>query len=94
MVSLRINVTEDLRGVLGRYLSRVTVNTILQKVFAEEGLDPNLLTRQQLERIYQNSLFSSLSYFCDPAKLTDIMLDLANLLEQIPDRSGSDRGRR
>jgi len=74
-----------LRAVLSRYLSAITVETILSGVYDDENLDPSKMTRQDLERIFQSSLFLSVRTFCVSNRLADAMIDLAELLERLPD---------
>jgi len=75
---------QELRNVLARYLSPITVDAVLKRVYNDEQMNPKTLTARDLERIYQNSLFLSVRMFCVPEKLTDAMIDLAGLLERIP----------
>jgi len=75
---------QSLRSVLGRHLSQINVDAILRKVYQSEQIEPQRMTAADLERIFQNSLFNSIRMFCDPRKLTTVMLDLADLLEDIP----------
>lgn len=75
---------QSLRSVLERHLSRINVDAILRKVYQSEQIEPERMTAADLERIFQNSLFNSIRMFCEPRKLTTVMLDLADLLEDIP----------
>ena len=75
---------QTLRSVLERHLSRINVDAILRKVYAAEDIQPQSMTSADLERIFQNSLFTAVRMFCDPRKLPSVMLDLADLLEEIP----------
>lgn len=75
---------QSLRSVLERHLSRINVDAILRKVYQSEKIEPQHMTAADLERIFQNSLFNSIRMFCEPRKLTTVMLDLADLLEDIP----------
>lgn len=81
-----------LRSVLSRHLSQLNVDAILRKVYQDEALNPQTLTPADLEQIFQNSLFSAVRMFCDPRQLTTVMLDLADLVESIPESPGSIKG--
>ncbi len=74
----------SLRLVLGRHLSQINVDAILRRVYEAEQIQPQRMTTSDLERIFQNSLFSSVRMFCDPSRLPTVMLDLADLMEDIP----------
>lgn len=89
MYSVSPNLARSFRTVLERYLSPITVEVILKRVYTESGVNPGTLTRGDLERIYQERLSLCVKMFCDQKQLTDIMLDLADLLEAIPERPGS-----
>lgn len=75
---------ESLRLVLERHLSRINVDAILRKVYQAEQIEPQRMTAADLERIFQNSLFTAVRMFCDPRRLPTVMLDLADLIENIP----------
>ena len=83
---------KSLRSVLSRHLSQLNVDAILRKVYQDESLHPQTLTADDLERIFQNSLFSAVRMFCDPRRLTTVMLDLADLVESIPERPSFSKG--
>ena len=89
MTDLSPTLARSFRSVLERYLSGITVDAILKRVYTEAGVSPGSLTRADLERIYQEQLSLCIKMFCDESRLTEIMLDLADLLEAIPERPGS-----
>lgn len=81
---------EEIRGnalymslleTLEKYFSRITALTIVRRTLEAEKIDPQRLTRNDLEKIYQSSIFVGVRAFCPPEKLTDAMMDLAKLLE-------------
>lgn len=82
----RVGLDRELRDVLERYLSHITVEAVLNRVYAEERLRPDRLTYADLERVYQSSLFASVRMFCKPERLSDAMMDLAELMEPFPER--------
>jgi hypothetical protein len=75
---------QTLRAVLERHLSRINVEAILRKVYQAERIEPAKMTSADLERIFQNSLFTAVRMFCEPRQLPQVMLDLADLIEDIP----------
>lgn len=66
---------------LKKYVSPITAQSILSQTIDNENIDPQLLQKQDLERIYQSSIFVGVRIFCAPEKLTNAMLDLAKLVE-------------
>ena len=85
-------VDRSLRLVLERHLSRINVDAILRKVYQAEEIQPQRMTNTDLERIFQNSLFTAVRMFCDPRKLPSVMLDLADLVEDIPEGPARTQG--
>ncbi len=71
----------QLRSVLYQYLSKITVDGVLRRIYREEKIDPDTMSKHDLERIYQSSLFLTVRLFCAPEELSNAMLDLADLLE-------------
>ncbi len=81
---------EDIKGnalytrlldTLKKYISPITAMSILRQTIETEKSDPQRLEKNDLERIYQSSIFAGVRIFCSPEKLTEAMLDLAKLLE-------------
>lgn len=71
--------------MLERYLSSITVDSILRKAEGQGGLQLSQMTTKDLERLYQERISLSVKMFCDDEQLSDIMLDLAELIETIPE---------
>jgi hypothetical protein len=66
-------------------LSSITVDSILRKAEGQGGLQLSQMTTKDLERLYQERISLSVKMFCDDEQLSDIMLDLAELIETIPE---------
>lgn len=67
------------REVLLRYLSRTSVDIILPRACAECTIEPLAVTADDLPRVVQQ-LSPGMRLFCKPEQLTNLMLDLADLL--------------
>lgn len=67
------------RDVLLRYLSRTSVDIILPRACTERCLDPLEVQGEQLHEIVQQ-LSPGMRLFCRPEQLTELMLELAELL--------------
>lgn len=61
------------------------MDSILRKAEGQGGLQLSQMTTKDLERLYQERISLSVKMFCDDEQLSDIMLDLAELIETIPE---------
>jgi hypothetical protein len=72
---------QGLAAVLDQYVSPITTRAILDTVLRNESLDPNTLQKKDIETIFQNGVFRGIRMFCDPKKLPEVMLALAEFAE-------------
>ncbi len=71
---------EGLVEVLHRYLSPASVSAALGAALEERGLSPQTLSREQLPFVVAEAMVG-LRMFCDPERLGDLMMDLAEYCE-------------
>jgi hypothetical protein len=69
-----------IRGVLLRYGSTITVDSMLKVAMSHLDLSSDRLDEGDLERLI-SELSAGIRLFCDPARVPDMMLELADLLE-------------
>jgi hypothetical protein len=74
-------VFQGLVAILDRYMSPISTRAILDTVLRNEGLDPDTLQAKDMETIFQNGVFGGIRMFCDPKKLPEVMLELAEFAE-------------
>jgi hypothetical protein len=67
------------RELLMRFLSRTSVDIILPRACQEAGIDPLILQPADLPTVVQQ-LSPGMRLFCKPQHLTQLMLELADLL--------------
>ncbi len=71
---------ERLLAVLERYVARLSAAAVVKASIARLGYTGAALSADQLERLVAETMIG-LRLFCAPARLPDLMLELAELCE-------------
>ena len=74
-------VFQGLVAILDRYMSPISTRAILDTVLRNEGLDPNTLQSKDIDTVLQNGVFGGIRMFCDPEKLPEVMVALAEFAD-------------
>jgi len=72
---------ERLTGILERYITRSTAGAMLRTVMADRGIDAGQMTADDLALLVEDVMVG-LRLFCNPARLPDLMIDLAELCDR------------
>ena len=75
-------VYQGLMDRLGQYLSEASITASVDLVLSRRGLSPATLDRQQLAEVVAEAMVG-LRMFCDPARIGDLMMDLAEYCESV-----------
>jgi hypothetical protein len=71
---------EHLTGILERYISRATASAMLKTVLDERGIVPEQMTPEDLIGVVEEVMIG-LRLFCNPKRLPDLMIELAELCD-------------
>ncbi len=71
------DIYEGLLGVMRGYLSETSVRVSVDTALKKRGLTPQQLRQENVADVVADAMVG-LRLFCDPAKLGDLMLDLAD----------------
>lgn len=76
-------------AVMRGHLSQASVTAALDTVLAKRRLSPRTLGRDELSEVVAEAMVG-LRLFCDPAKVGDLMMDLADYCERVEGAGGRD----
>ena len=65
-------------GVLAQYISPMMARSIVDRALGTCGIQPGCLVAEDMPRVVEQARVG-LGMFCDPGRLTSLMLDLAEL---------------
>lgn len=71
---------ERLLAVLERYISRSTVSAMLRSVLADREIDAERMSTADLVAVVEEVMIG-LRLFCNPRRLPDLMIELAELCD-------------
>ena len=72
---------EEFRKILYKHLdSRITADSIVNRMVDEEGIDPMRLNTADLEKVFGSVVFLSVRMFCPADRLPTAMIELAGLM--------------
>lgn len=72
---------EELEGILERYVSRITMSSMLSSVLAQRSLSQHDVDGENIIPVVEEVMVG-LRLFCDPARLPDLMIELAELCDR------------
>lgn len=72
---------EELEGILERYVSRITMSSVLSSVLAQRSLSQHEVDGENIIELVEEVMVG-LRLFCDPARLPDLMIELAELCDR------------
>lgn len=78
---------DGLVAVLRGYLSQASVSAALGTALRKRGLTPQTLGPEKLPEVVAEAMVG-LRMFCDPARVGDLMIDLAEYCEGVDDAAG------
>ncbi len=70
---------DDVRGCLERYLSKILVDSVMNRALAHHDLKPDELTLQDLEVVVEDAMVG-LRLFVAAERLPDVMVELSEIL--------------
>lgn len=72
---------ERLTRILEHYITRSTAGAMLRTVLMDRRLDPERITADDLALVVEDAMVG-LRLFCSPARLPDLMIELAELCDR------------
>lgn len=87
MVRASAALYDDLVAVMTQYMSRTSVKSTLRVVLLRIGTSAEELQAKDAERVVSESMVG-LRLFCDPNRLPQLMLDLADYCDRVAPRDG------
>ncbi|MCC6556310.1 MAG: hypothetical protein IT372_25400 [Polyangiaceae bacterium] len=76
----RSNRYERLTSILERYITRSTAGAMLKNVISDRGLEQERLSAEDLAAVIEDVMIG-LRLFCNPGRLPDLMIELAELCD-------------
>ena len=73
---------DELTETLSRYISRITVSSMVDNMLRQRSLSSWDLGSDNIVEFIED-LMVGLRLFCDPARLPDLMIDLAELCDRV-----------